>query len=448
MNHFHHPDGERFQTASLNQTEKAEVFAEVMKRLKNSSEPERGQLQAQTDAAILGHEAYALGYDNLRRGNPVAAKRWLRVAADHNVPGAEQALDEIEAGPTPHAPPEPLTIGIAMDTEPCLTGMAPADHHDFEKWNASFSDWIQVGLTMDAARTEAKQITAQARAAADQLIAETRKDIQRAQAKAQQEITGQHRTAAELLRKAEELQRQASLLLQKAHREDEEAAGNWRLLEYLRDYDVVQTPQAHCGAQDIERQRSLTSMQVRTAIRALPATAHAETDTPLTVIVDGLDEIRSSIWQAWSHNLFKFCHQVLNETTERFTDTMAEHFLTLDPNSHVALTNRIQRAPSRLKADWSTDSNRRFWFSDGVMRFTLACWSTHDETPSVCSLPENPTQWIIARNEVVPATPDPGHPRDAVHLKIYWMAEDYTEAIESSTATDVVDAHKAPITPR
>ncbi|MEV6403994.1 hypothetical protein AB0M58_13750 [Streptomyces bobili] len=40
---------------------------------------------------------YTLGHQYLSGGNYLAAEQWLRVAAGHSVPGAEQDLKGIEA---------------------------------------------------------------------------------------------------------------------------------------------------------------------------------------------------------------------------------------------------------------------------------------------------------------------------------------------------------------
>lgn len=468
MNHFHHPDGERHQTASLSQNEKAEGFAEVMKRLKNSSEPERGQLRAQADAAILGHEAYALGYDNFRRGNHVAAKRWLRVAADHSVPGAEEALEEIEAGPASPVLPEPPPVEIAVDTEPCPRGDSRPVSEDFAGLSSLLQDWAKASLTMDVARGKAREMAEHAREAAEKLIAETRQDVERARADAWEEIAAQHRLVAELLREAEELQRGARLLLQKTHCEAKEPTGKGQLLERLFGDDVVQAAQAKTicnrgqnSAPDGEQQPPPTRAKNRTTVRTLTASGHVETGIPLTLamtqplaMTQRLEGVRRGTWRALSRDLFEVFRQVLDETAECFTDSrrdasLSGQFLMLGTNSNVGLDSWIQRVPLRLEADWCLEGSRALNLSDGAARFAIACWNAHAETWFTCSLRGNFMHRIFIENEVASATPDPEHRRNAVHLKIYWMADGYVEAEESSTATDVVDTHEAaPVTPR
>lgn len=89
-----HGDGMR-QEPTLSAAEKAQGFAAVMKRMKSRSPQERDRLQTQAEQVALGHEAYALALEYLDRGDDEAARRWLRVAAGHGIPGAAQDLEEI-----------------------------------------------------------------------------------------------------------------------------------------------------------------------------------------------------------------------------------------------------------------------------------------------------------------------------------------------------------------
>ncbi|MFD5013699.1 hypothetical protein [Streptomyces chartreusis] len=462
MNHFHHPDGERHQTASLSQAEKADGFAEVMERLKNSSGPERGRLRAQADAAILGHEAYSLGYDNFRRGNHVAAMRWLRVAADHSVPGAAQALEEIEAGSTVPELPEPLPVEIVVDAAPCTSDASWPVSDEFAGLSSVLEAWAKASLTMDIARAEARQMTEQAREDAEKLIAETRQDVERARADAWEDITAWHRWVAELLREVEELQQEARLLLQKARREAEEATGKGQLFEDLLGDAVMQPAQArsighrgHGSIPDGEQQPMSARLKTFTVVRTLTAPADAETGMPLTLaMAPCLDGPRQGTWHTMAQVLFEAYRRAVDETAERITDRLGDvsgsaHFPVLVTNSHAVLSKWLQRMPLRMNADWRLEGSRALYFSDGSMRLAIAPWNFQAETGFTCSLFRESTDRIVTGNEGVSTTPEPERQRGAVRLEIYRMAECYVEADESRTAEDVVDIHEpAPVTPR
>jgi hypothetical protein len=426
-------------------------FAEVMKRLKNSSEPERGQLRAQADAAILGHEAYALGYDNFRRGNHVAAKRWLRVAADHSVPGAEEALEEIEAGLTAPVLPEPLPVEITVDAEPCPSGASRPVSDDLAGLSSFLEDWAKASLTMEIARGKAREMAEHARKAAEKLIAETRQDVERARADAWEEIAAQRRLVAELMCEAEELQHEAWLVLRKVQCEAEGATGKGRQRLFGDGVLRAMTIGNRGNAPDGE-QPSPTRPKDRTAVRTVTASDGAEAGLPLTLaMTQCLEGIRRGAWQGWSRDLFEAYRRALGESAEFFTDSRRDaswsgQFLVLGTNSHVSLGNWLQRVPLRLETDWCLEGSRALYFSDGAARFAIACWNADAET---CSLRGKSGQRIFTGNEGASTTSDLEHRRDAVHLEIYWLAEGYVEADESSTATDVVDTHEAAsVTPR
>ncbi|MBQ1117021.1 MULTISPECIES: ATP synthase F0 subunit B [Streptomyces] len=88
-------DGQRSKP-TLTAGEKAVGFAAVMNRVRGHSEQKRGELRLRTEAIMLGTQAYALGHEYLGRGEIETARRWLKVAAGHRVPGSEQALEELE----------------------------------------------------------------------------------------------------------------------------------------------------------------------------------------------------------------------------------------------------------------------------------------------------------------------------------------------------------------
>ncbi|WP_328663207.1 hypothetical protein [Streptomyces sp. NBC_00328] len=72
-------------------------FAAVMQRLNSRSAAERAELVNEAEGAVLGYEAYGLGHEYLERGAYDKARRWLKVAARHGVPGAEATLAETDA---------------------------------------------------------------------------------------------------------------------------------------------------------------------------------------------------------------------------------------------------------------------------------------------------------------------------------------------------------------
>ncbi|MGV9252819.1 DivIVA domain-containing protein [Streptomyces sp. NPDC003697] len=258
MNFGQDHDGERHEPLRLSPVEKADGFAAVMGRLKGRTVQEQARLRAQADAAVLGHEAYALGHDYRRRGNYVAAKRWLRVAADHSVPGAEEALEEIDAV-TPAAPATAADpAGSAPGTVIPSSSLA---HEPFGTW-ATVVDSLDVAA---CAQAQARRITEQARRTAEGLLAETRRTIRRERAQAMGRLEKARRTVAKLLCEAEQVQQETWGIREEARRQAE------ALLEEARDQ-----------AQQIVDEARVQADQTRTATQqhsigmpseALPATA-------------------------------------------------------------------------------------------------------------------------------------------------------------------------------
>ncbi|MFF7127268.1 hypothetical protein [Streptomyces sp. NPDC008240] len=211
-----HEDG-TWQEPSLSAAEKADGFASVMRRLKGHSPEERVRLQTQAEEVVLGYEAYALGQEHLARGDYEAARRWLRMAADHDVPGAAQALEEIAlrgfmdvAAVAGHQPP--------AGTVPCETILSPHasrakdGQHRFPggvAW-ASVVEQLYPDQTVAAARAQAGQITAQARRDADAILAEARQEADRTAA-----------ACAEMVLEVERDRNQAAQLLAEARQEAE-----------------------------------------------------------------------------------------------------------------------------------------------------------------------------------------------------------------------------------
>ncbi|MFE7215132.1 hypothetical protein ACFU93_35365 [Streptomyces sp. NPDC057611] len=212
-----HEDGMR-QEPTLSAAEKAAGFAAVMKRLKNHSPDERAWLQAQADEVVLGHEAYALGQEYLDRGDYEAARRWLRIAAGHHIPGATQALEELGLRQTLDGFTHLTAVGgdhAAADTMHCGTIPSPHAVHMVDGNHRSKGDqpWDSVmehlyaGMAA-AARAQAVEITEQARRDADDILAEARQQAERTAAACAEMVldTEQDRKeAAELLAEARQV---------------------------------------------------------------------------------------------------------------------------------------------------------------------------------------------------------------------------------------------------
>ncbi|MFJ4585155.1 hypothetical protein [Streptomyces echinatus] len=212
-------DGMR-QEPGLSAAEKADGFAAVMKRLKSHSPDERARLRTQAEEVALGHEAYALGQEYLDRGNYEAARRWLRVAAGHHIPGAAQALEEIALQQTLDGFADLAAFGgdqTAADAAPCGTIPSPPamravdGNHRFKQdqaW-ASVMEGLYSGMAA-AAREQAGRITAQARREADAILAEARQQAERTAA-----------ACAEIVLDTEQDRREATQLLAEARQQAE-----------------------------------------------------------------------------------------------------------------------------------------------------------------------------------------------------------------------------------
>ncbi|MEH0557349.1 hypothetical protein [Streptomyces sp. B21-101] len=243
MNFGQDHDGERHEPLSLSPAEKADGFAAVMRRLKGRTAHEQDRLRAQADAAVLGHEAYALGHDYRRRGNYVAAKRWLRVAADHSVPGAEEALEEIDAV-TPAAPATAADpAGIAPGAAIPPSSLA---HEDFGMW-ATVLESLDVAA---CAQAQARQITEQARRTAEDMLAEARRTIRRERADSVRGLEKARRTVARLLCEAQQVQLET-----------------WGIQEEARRAAEALLEEARGQAQQIADEARVQAAQTRTATR-------------------------------------------------------------------------------------------------------------------------------------------------------------------------------------
>ncbi|MFE4089032.1 hypothetical protein [Streptomyces sp. YIM B13502] len=183
-----HEDGMRHKP-TLSADEKADGFAAVMQRLQSHSPDDRARLQTQAEAAALGHEAYALGQEHLERGDFEAARRWLRVAAGHHIPGAAEALEEIALRQALDEFTDGAAVGGAhapAGVVPCETIPSPlrpwtedGQHRLGAQAWASSVEQLYVDQAVAAARQQAGRITAQARREADAILAEARQQAER-----------------------------------------------------------------------------------------------------------------------------------------------------------------------------------------------------------------------------------------------------------------------------
>ncbi|MEU6339112.1 hypothetical protein ABZ839_32750 [Streptomyces cellulosae] len=201
-----HEDGMRHEP-TLSAGEKADGFAAVMQRLQSHSPDDRARLQTQAEAAALGHEAYALGQEHLERGDFEAARRWLRVAAGHHIPGAARALEEIAL----RQALDEFTDGAAVGGAHAPAGVVPCEAipSPLRPWTedgqhrlgalawASSVEQLYVDQAVAAARQQAGRITAQARREADAILAEARQQAERTAAACAEIVLDTERERAE-----------------------------------------------------------------------------------------------------------------------------------------------------------------------------------------------------------------------------------------------------------
>ncbi|MET8816432.1 hypothetical protein ABZW47_31080 [Streptomyces sp. NPDC004549] len=247
MNPEQHQDAEREVRGP-----QAGGFAVIMRRLKSRSEEERARMRARVDAADLGHQAYAMGHDLMEAGNYLDAKRWLRVAAEHGVPGAEEALDEADAvqaptgaadgstgfgGPADRGRQVPLRVVKPLSVGPFAGEQAEAP--------AAYRE-------LAAARLEARRIKEQARREAAKLIAEATRQAQAVLADARKEAAGM---ATRVAREDDTMLRQVQTLLANAARAQADFGYGSSTLELMRRalVPVTERSMGLVAAQDVYR---------------------------------------------------------------------------------------------------------------------------------------------------------------------------------------------------
>ncbi|MGW2802417.1 ATP synthase F0 subunit B [Streptomyces sp. NPDC001269] len=186
MTRREHEDGMR-REAGLSAAEKANGFAAIMRRVNSHTPQEQAQLELEAEEVVLGHEAYALGHEYLDRGDLDAARRWLRVAADYRIPGAERALEELALRLTCEGLVDPTSAGAeqaAGDSGFCgpLPQPLRATDGTHRMKNIQAWTWGLDGMpdrsSEVAARWQAEQIIGQARREADAILAAARQEAE------------------------------------------------------------------------------------------------------------------------------------------------------------------------------------------------------------------------------------------------------------------------------
>ncbi|MGX1680457.1 hypothetical protein ACWIFK_20195 [Streptomyces althioticus] len=271
-----HEDGMRHEP-TLSANEKADGFAAVMQRLQSRSPDDRARLQTQAEAAALGHEAYALGQEHLERGDFEAARRWLRVATGHHIPGAARALEEIALRQTL----DEFTDGAAVGGPHAPAGVVPCETipSPLRPWTedgqhrlgalawASSVEQLYIDQAVAAARQQAGRITAQARREADAILAEARQQAERTAAACakivldtEQERAETAASLAEVRQKAEGLQAACAEIMLQAKQERREAA---ELLAKARQLSESVQSEASEIAEKVQRRAQATLTEAR-----------------------------------------------------------------------------------------------------------------------------------------------------------------------------------------
>lgn len=455
MNPTQRRDDERLGTPSVSPAKKADGFAAVMKRLKSRNEQERAQLRAQANAAILGHEAYALGQDNLQRGNYISAKRWLRVAAEHSVPGAEQALEEIEAG-LADGLAQPIAVDAMVDAAPCPIGAPQDGTHKFEKWTRLLQNWTEVNLAMNAAQAEAQEIIAQARRTADELVDKAREEADRAWADTRDRVAAERRVSAELLYEAERLQQDARLLVQEALRATQLVIGEPSFAQTLKN-ETRQHARAitvvNCLPDGLlSEQRQYPALPVRAdgTVRTVVTSVDRDLGTPSRFgLPTCTDANQASTWWAWLRPLVEGYSQVRDHLLERSgVDACTAGWLRQHPlvATRPDLLSHLSPAVfhsglRRLASEGSSFGGIDVVLTYGVMRLGPEPRAVNGAASSRGS--QCIARWVTTGDDVVLETSNAEHQRYEACLKIFWVTESPELVVDETGAADIVSVEGA-----
>lgn len=257
-----HEDGMRHEP-TLSADEKADGFAAVMQRLQSHSPDDRARLQTQAEAAALGHEAYALGQEHLERGDFEAARRWLRVATGHHIPGAARALEEIALRQTL----DEFTDGAAVGGAHAPAGVVPCETipSPLRPWTedgqhrlgalawASSVEQLYVDQAVAAARQQAGRITAQARREADAILAEARQQAERTAAACAEIVLDTERERAEAAALLAEVRQKAEGVQAEVAEIEEARRRAQETLTEAREQALLIIDDARKGAAQIRR---------------------------------------------------------------------------------------------------------------------------------------------------------------------------------------------------
>ncbi|MEU3639891.1 hypothetical protein AB0H23_27205 [Streptomyces albogriseolus] len=257
-----HEDGMRHEP-TLSAAEKADGFAAVMQRLQSHSPDERARLQTQAEATALGHEAYALGQEHLERGDFEAARRWLRVAAGHHIPGAARALEEIAL----RQALDEFTDGAAVGGAHAPAGVVPCETipSPLQPWTedgqhrlgalawASSVEQLYIDQAVAAARQQAGRITAQARREADAILAEARQQAERTAAACAEIVLDTERERAEAAALLAEVRQKAEGVQAEVAEIEEARRRAQETLTEAREQALLIIDDARKGAAQIRR---------------------------------------------------------------------------------------------------------------------------------------------------------------------------------------------------
>ncbi|MDX2557266.1 hypothetical protein [Streptomyces stelliscabiei] len=319
MNYEQHQDGEQYERITLSTgAGKTEGFAAIMQRLKGRSADERAALRAQAEAAVLGHEAYALGHEYLERGDYVAAKRWLRVAAAHDVPGAEQALEEIDSGQIPDGGPESAdgtdsAAGVSCEPSSaeggvCVVVDEAVPYKEVQPHWTVLLEHVYTGDIAAAAQAEARRGRERVGRAADEAGRRFRKQMRQDLAEFRRSLATHRRKIAELLAESEHVltaaqevlakaRHAAEALQEEAEQRAEAIIGDAYRSAVHRDQEKVRAEAADAGywlawetpESDAEEDWQLLLCALhdayRTAVEQWP------------VVVEGTSEVQ--VWKVW-----------------------------------------------------------------------------------------------------------------------------------------------------